>query len=102
MPERVSGGYSAPSDPLWHYDLDLHGILFGQPLCTGGGLGRLGDNPLKFEVGDSPRIRPPIFREVLLLDVRQCTNCLKMYSGGILGCEIELFRIQLTITLFEI
>ena len=28
-------------------------------ICMGGDLGRLGDGPLKFEVGDGPCIRPP-------------------------------------------
>jgi len=43
---------------------------------TGGNLGGIGGGvgPPKFEVGDSPCIRPQIFREVLLLDVRQSTN----------------------------
>ena len=38
---------------------------------TGGDLQGTGETvPKKFEVGDGSCIRPPIFREVLLLDVR--------------------------------
>jgi len=40
----------------------------------GGDLGRLGDGPPNFEVGDGPCIGPPIFREVVLSDACESAN----------------------------
>src|SRR6218665_2489356 len=45
--------------------------------ARGGDLGETGDCPPKFEVGDGPCIGPPIFREVVLSDVRENMNRVK-------------------------
>ena len=59
-----------------------------------GDLEGTGDGPPKIWGGDGPCIRPPIFREVVLLDAWQSTNWLKKRrcNGGIFCSEIEVFR----------
>jgi len=53
-------------------------------LRRGGNLGGLGRRPPKFEVGDGPCIRPPIFREVVLSDVRESMERVKKWC---FSCE---------------
>ena|SRR6218665_818978 len=50
----------------------------------GGDIGGLGGRSPKFEVGDGPCIRPPIFPEVVLLEAWQSTNIIILCVCSIL------------------